>query len=218
MFMRSVAKPLTRGWLHAGTAPLALAACTVLTTLAGVTHGAGVAWACGIYLACTVLLFANSGIYHMGTGYWPQRVEGVLQSIDHANIYLLIGGTYTPLAVSLLRPVPASLLLGVVWAGVAFGIGSRIRHTPPRWILATTYVVLGWVAVAFLPQFWSAGGPAIVLLLVAGGVLYTIGAVIFSKQRPDPYPDVFGFHEIFHVCTVVGWTCHCVACFLAVLG
>jgi len=95
-------KPRLRGWIHAGTAPLALAACIVLTVLA---PGAGLKWACAVYLTCSLLLFANSGVYHIGTGHWPAKVAATLRRIDHANIYLLIAGTYTPLSAALLPPL-----------------------------------------------------------------------------------------------------------------
>jgi len=184
-------KPRLRGWIHAGTAPLALAACIVLTVLA---PGAGLKWACAVYLTCT------------------------LRRIDHANIYLLIAGTYTPLSAALLPTRTATLVLGIVWAGAAIGTATNLlwMHAP-RWFTTALYIILGWVAVWFLPQFWQAGGPAIVWLLVAGGVTYTLGAIVYARKTPDPLPHWFGFHEIFHVCTVAAWACQCVACFLAVL-
>ena len=196
-------KPRLRGWIHAGTAPLALAACIVLTVLA---PGTGLTWACAIYLTCSLLLFANSGVYHIGTGHWSAKVAATLRRIDHANIYLLIAGTYTPLSAALLPTRTAALVLGIVWVGAAIGTATNLlwMHAP-RWFT--------W----FLPQFWRTGGPAIVWLLVAGGVIYTLGAVVYARKTPDPSPRWFGFHEIFHVCTVAAWVCQCVACFLAVL-
>ena len=205
-------KPHLRGWIHACTAPLALAACIVLTVLA---PGAGRTWACVAYLVSSLLLFANSGVYHISSGRWTRRVSVVLQSFDHSNIFLLIAGTYTPLSVALLSTGIAAAVLGIVWGGALLGIVKcLVWRSAPRWFSTVLYVALGWVAFWFLPQFWVAGGPAIVCLLIAGGVLYTIGGVIYVRQHPDP----FGFHEIFHLCTVAGWACHCVACYLAVLG
>ena len=208
-------KPRLRGWIHAGTAPLALAACIVLTVLA---PGAGLKWACAVYLTCSLLLFANSGVYHIGTGHWPAKVAATLRRIDHANIYLLIAGTYTPLSAALLPTRTATLVLGIVWAGAAIGTATNLlwMHAP-RWFTTALYIILGWVAIWFLPQFWQAGGPAIVWLLVAGGVTYTLGAIVYARKTPDPLPHRFGFHEIFHVCTVAAWACQCVACFLAVV-
>ena len=210
-----IIKPRLRGWIHAGTAPLALAACIVLTVLA---PGAGLMWACATYLTCSLLLFANSGVYHISNGHLPRKVSTTLQSLDHSNIFLLIA-TYTPLSVALLSTRTTALVLGIVWGGAAMGIiKCLVWPSAPRWFSTVLYVALGWVAIWFLPQFWVTGGVAIVCLLVAGGVLYTIGGVIFVRQRPDPAPRWFGFHEIFHVCTVAAWACQCVACYLAVLG
>ncbi|MDO4900647.1 hemolysin III family protein [Actinomyces sp.] len=209
-------KPRLRGWIHACTAPLALAACIVLTALA---PGAGLKWACAAYLACSLLLFTNSGIYHISSGHFPRTVSAVLQRFDHANIYLLIAGTYTPLSVALLEATTARLVLGIVWAGAALGIlTTMLWPTAPRRLGTLFYILLGWVALWFLPQFWVAGGPTIFWLLVTGGVVYTVGGIIYARKRPDPFPRWFGFHEIFHVCTVAAWVCHCVACYLAVLG
>ena len=209
-------KPHLRGWIHACTAPLALAACIVLTILAPT---AGKSWACAAYLACSLLLFTNSGVYHISNGHLSRRVSATLQSFDHSNIFLLIAGTYTPLSVALLSTRAAALVLSIVWGGALLGIiKCMVWRSAPRWLSTVLYVALGWVAFWFLPQFWFTGGPAIVGLLVAGGLLYTIGGVIYVRQRPDPWPEWFGFHEIFHLCTVAGWACHCVACYLAILS
>lgn len=208
-------KPRLRGWIHACTTPLALAACIVLTVLA---PGAARTWASAVYLVCSLLLFGNSGIYHLSNGHWPARVSAVLQRIDHANIYLLIAGTYTPLSVSLLPARTAALVLGIVWGGAAAGIVLTLAwRGVPRWIMTGLYILLGWVAIWFLPSFWRAGGPAIVWLLIAGGLVYTVGGLVYARRRPDPFPRWFGFHEIFHACTVAAWVCQCVACYLAVL-
>ena len=213
--MVAALKPRLRGWIHAGTASLALAACIVLTALA---PGAALTWASAVYLTCSLLLFANSGVYHIGNGHWSDRVTAVLRRIDHANIFLLIAGTYTPLSVALLPASSAALVLGIVWAGAAIGTATNLLWmSAPRWFTAGLYVVLGWVALWFLPQFWISGGPAIVWLLVAGGVVYTLGAVVYARRLPDPSPHWFGFHEVFHVCTVAAWACQCVACYLAIL-
>ncbi len=196
-------------------APTGLAACIVLTALA---PSAALSWASAVYLTCSLLLFANSGVYHIGNGHWSARVTSVLRRIDHANIYLLIAGTYTPLSVALLPGPTAALVLGIVWAGAAIGTATNLLWmSAPRWFTAGLYVVLGWVAIWFLPQFWRSGGPAIVWLLVAGGIIYTLGAVVYARKAPDPSPRWFGFHEVFHVCTVAAWACQCVACYLAIL-
>ncbi len=209
-------KPKLRGWIHAITAPLALAACIVLTVLAPTTT---LKIGSGVYLACSLLLFANSGVYHISNGHFPAKVSQLLRRIDHANIYLLIAGTYTPLALALMTPDHQGLVLGIIWTGAVIGMVANVCWiTAPRWLFTILYVVLGWVAVWFIPELYRAGGAAIVVLIAAGGVIYTLGAVVYALKKPDPLPRWFGFHEIFHACTVAAWVCQCIACYMAVLG
>lgn len=209
-------KPKLRGWIHAITAPLALAACIVLTVLAPT---ATLKIGSAVYLACSLLLFANSGVYHISNGHFPIKVSQLLRRIDHANIYLLIAGTYTPLALALMTPDHQRLVLGIIWTGAVIGMVANVCWiTAPRWLFTILYVVLGWVAVWFIPELYRAGGAAIVVLIAAGGVIYTLGAVVYALKKPDPLPRWFGFHEIFHACTVAAWVCQCIACYMAVLG
>lgn len=209
-------KPKLRGWIHAITAPLALAACIVLTVLAPTTT---LKIGSAVYLACSLLLFANSGVYHISNGHFPVKVSQLLRRIDHANIYLLIAGTYTPLALALMTPDHQRLVLGIIWVGAVIGMVANVCWiTAPRWLFTILYVVLGWVAVWFIPELYRAGGAAIVILIAAGGVIYTLGAVVYALKKPDPLPRWFGFHEIFHACTVAAWVCQCIACYMAVLG
>lgn len=209
-------KPKLRGWIHAITAPLALAACIVLTVLAPTTT---LKIGSAVYLACSLLLFANSGVYHISNGHFPVKVSQLLRRIDHANIYLLIAGTYTPLALALMPPDHQRLVLGIIWTGAVIGMVANVCWiTAPRWLFTILYVVLGWVAVWFIPELYRAGGAAIVILIAAGGVIYTLGAVVYALKKPDPLPRWFGFHEIFHACTVAAWVCQCIACYMAVLG
>lgn len=209
-------KPKLRGWIHAITAPLALAACIVLTVLAPTTT---LKIGSAVYLACSLLLFASSGVYHISNGHFPIKVSQLLRRIDHANIYLLIAGTYTPLALALMTPDHQRLVLGIIWTGAVIGMVANVCWiTAPRWLFTILYVVLGWVAVWFIPELYRAGGAAIVVLIAAGGVIYTLGAVVYALKKPDPLPRWFGFHEIFHACTVAAWVCQCIACYMAVLG
>ncbi|MDK6830420.1 hemolysin III family protein [Actinomycetaceae bacterium UMB8039B] len=206
-------KPHLRGWLHLVTAPLSLAASIVLICLAPTTP---TKWASAVYLASSLLLFGISALYHRF--YWKPNWELVWKRLDHSNIFLLIAGTYTPLSVALLARHDAMVLLSIVWIGAVIGILINLFWpTAPRRLSTLIYVVLGWTAVAYLPQLWSAGGPAIVWLIVAGGILYTLGAIVYATKRPDPSPTWFGFHEIFHAFTVAAWACHCVGVYLAVL-
>lgn len=208
------AKPLARGWIHTVMAPLAAALGAVLV-VAAPTAAARIAVA--VFAFTTVLLFTVSAIYHRGT--WAPGPMATLRRLDHANIFLVIAGTYTPLAVTLLPARTAAILLAVVWAGALAGIGARVfwLHAP-RWFYVPVYVALGWVAVWFLPSFHAAGGPAVVWLVIAGGLGYTLGALAYGFRWPDPSPRYFGYHEIFHVGTVIGYVCHAAAVLLAILA
>ena len=209
-----VVKPHLRGWFHLVATPLALIASTVLVVLAPTPATTA---ASAVFLATSLILFGVSAAYNRI--YWAPRWELLMKRLDHSNIFLLIAGTYTPLAVALLREPDRTILLVVIWGGALLGVLlSVFWPTAPRWLSTVVYVLLGWVAVWYLPELWSAVGPAVVLLILAGGVLYTAGAVVYALKRPDPSPVWFGFHEIFHLCTVLAWACHCVAVYLAVLG
>lgn len=167
-----------------------------------------------IFGAATVILFGTSAVYHRGT--WSPQVTAVLRRLDHSNIFLVIAGTYTPLAVLLLPESTARMLLWLVWGGAVLGLLARVFWlSAPRWLYVPIYVALGWVAVGFLPAFWSSGGAAIALLVIAGGLGYTLGAAAYGFKRPNPVPGWFGFHEIFHVGTVIGYGCHAAAIALA---
>lgn len=206
------AKPRLRGWIHAVMTPVALVVALVLTigapTLTGTVTSA-------VFGVATVLLFGTSAVYHRGT--WSPQMAGVLRRVDHSNIFLVIAGTYTPLAALLLPEETARLLLWIVWGGAVLGLLARVFWLgAPRWLYVPIYLALGWVAVGFLPAFWSSGGPAIALLVIIGGMGYTLGAVAYGFKRPNPVPGWFGFHEIFHTGTVIGYTCHAIAIGLAV--
>jgi hemolysin III len=209
----SVVKPRLRGWLHAGMAPLALAAGIVLTCLAstkaGVVGGS-------VFLAASVLLFGTSGIYHRGT--WGPRGHAVLRRMDHANIYVFIAATYTPLALILLDGASQVILLTVIWAAALGGLFFRLFWlSAPRWLYTVLYVVMGWTALGWLGAFYHAAGLAVLILIMAGGICYTLGAVVYARKWPNPSPSWFGFHEIFHVGTIGGFACHCVAIFMITL-
>jgi len=206
-------KPKLRGWIHAVTFPLALAAGIVLIVLAPATAPK---IASLVFAISSWLLFGTSAVYHLGN--WGPTVKAALRRWDHSNIFLIIAGTYTPLAVMLLPKHTAELLLIIVWAGAILGLGARmIWLSAPRWLYVPIYIALGWVAVWFLPSFWRAGGAAVVWLVIAGGLAYTLGAVVYGLKRPNPSPKWFGFHEIFHSFTVAGFACHFVAVMMAVL-
>jgi hemolysin III len=135
-----------------------------------------------------------------------------LRRIDHANIYLIIAGTYTPFAVLALPPDQGRTLLLIVWSGATAGVVLRVFWTAaPRWLTTLLYVVVGWIAVFFLPGLIEGAGAPAVTLIIIGGVLYTGGAVVYATRRPNPSPTFFGFHEVFHAFTVAAFTSHYIA-------
>ncbi|QBR73882.1 PAQR family membrane homeostasis protein TrhA [Microbacterium sediminis] len=202
-------KPSWRGWIHAGTFPVAIAAGIVLICLA---QGSTAKWASAVFMASSLLLFGNSAVYHRFD--WGPRVKAVLKRIDHANILILIAGTYTPIALLALPSREGVLLLSLVWAGAVAGILFRVLWIgAPRWLYVALYLALGWAAVMYMPQLFRAN-LAMVILVIVGGALYTIGAVVYAMKRPNPIPRHFGFHEIFHVCTVLAFLCHWTAALL----
>ncbi len=212
--MAQAVKPKLRGWLHLGMVPVALAAAITLVALAPTTPGRIAATIFGI---TAVLMFGTSALYHRG--HWSARTGRLLKRLDHANIFLIIAGTYTPFAVLLLPPGQDSTLLWLAWGGAVIGVAFRIFWVgAPRWLYTPVYVALGWVAVFYLPSFLERGGPAVLALIATGGLLYTLGAVIYGTKRPNPSPRWFGFHEVFHAFTVAAFITHYVAASLAVYG
>ena len=200
-------KPRLRGWLHACTAPLALAAGVVLVVLAPSTAAkAGGA----VFLAASVLLFGTSGLYHRRI--WGPRGEAVMRRLDHANIYVFIAASYTPMALLMLEGGSRVLLLSLIWSAALGGLFFRLFWLDaPRWLYTALYIVMGWAAVGWMGAFYAAGGPAVLLLILLGGLFYTGGAVVYARKRPDPSPTWFGYHEIFHAGTVLGFASHYVA-------
>ena len=194
-------KPKLRGWLHAGMFPASIAAGIVLICLADSTQAR---FACAVYSASAWMLFGISGLYHRFN--WGPRGEAVLRRLDHSNIFLIIAGSYTPFTILLLSGGRRELLLWLVWAGALAGIAFRVFWVgAPRWLYTPCYIALGWAAVFFLPDFLRTGGIAVVVLLVVGGLLYSAGGVIYGLKRPNPSPRWFGFHEVFHLCTLAAF-------------
>jgi hemolysin III len=196
-------KPTWRGWIHAATAPLALVLGVVLVVLA---DGAVATWSTAVFALSGVLLFGVSAVYHRF--HWQERTRVVLKRLDHANIFLLIAGSYTPIAMLTLPSPTDWILLSVIWGGALLGIAFRVFWLgAPRWLYVPIYLALGWAAVAFMGQIWAANA-ATAILTIAGGLAYTVGAVFYGLKKPNPFPGHFGFHEIFHVCTVIAFGCH----------
>lgn len=208
-------KPAMRGWIHLVATPLALAAGVVLICLA---KQPGLKWACAVFMTSSLILFGNSALYHVGN--WSKKVTDVLRRIDHVNIFLLIAGTYTPVAFGL-DSFWRTLIISTIWAATAVAMLIHVVWiNAPRWLYTLVYIIFGVSGVAYLSLFWLSpyAGPVIVWLIVAGGLCYILGALIYARRWPDPWPRVFGFHEIFHSATVAGYACHMVAIFFVVVA
>ena len=172
--------------------------------------------AVAVYAVATTLLFTVSATYHRGT--WSPRTHGWLKRFDHANIFLLIAGTYTPFTVILLEGGQQAALLWIVWSAAALGVAFRVLWVgAPRWLYVPAYVALGWTAVFFLPDFAQVGGVAVLVLLTLGGAFYTVGGLVYALRRPDPFPTWFGFHEVFHALTLGAYVVQYVAVVIVVV-
>jgi hemolysin III len=211
-------KPKLRGWLHLATAPLTLAAGIVLIAL---SPTATTRWGSAVYVASAVLLFSTSALYHRG--HWSPRVGTLLRRFDHANIFLLIAGSYTPFSLMLLSGTDRVVMLALVWSGALLGVAFRVLWIgAPRWLHTPVYMALGCAAVFFLPQFAHGAerlgvgvGVAIMVLIAVGGALYLMGGVVYGFRRPDPWPRFYGFHEVFHTLTIIAFATHYVGVSLA---
>ncbi|HET6949102.1 MAG TPA: hemolysin III family protein [Acidimicrobiales bacterium] len=206
-------KPRLRGALHLGAFPVSLVSGAVLVL--AVADEPAERWGCLVYALATAVLFGVSALYHRGT--WDPGTRALLRRLDHSNIFLMIAGTYTPASVALLEGTERTVVLTVVWIGALAGIVFRVAWlSAPAWLYTPFYVALGWVAVTVLPSLADAGGGGVVALIVLGGVAYSVGGVVYALKRPDPVPHVFGYHEVFHACTLIGFVAHYAAVVLAV--
>lgn len=194
-------KPLLRGWSHAAAAVAAIVTTFTLFALCGDDRPRALTML--VFGASMILLYAVSATYHIGR--WQPRTERILRAVDHANIYVLIAGTFTPMCFNVLSGSFRTTMLTLMWSVAAAGvIVSVFTDHLPRWLTASLYVGMGWIGVVVLPAFsthlpWQALG-----LVLGGGLLYTTGAVVYARQRPDPYPEVFGYHEVFHLFVIGG--------------
>jgi len=203
----ALGKPRLRGVLHQAAFLIALAVAPVLILGAdGTRRRAAAAVFSGAVAAC----FGASALYHRVT--WTPRVRLWMRRVDHAGVYLLIAGTYTPVSLLALRGDWRPVVLTIVWAGAAAAIMLRFLWVEaPKWLAAVIGIALGWVAVVALPQLVARLNPAAVILIIVGGLAYTAGALVYVRRRPDPLPAVFGYHELFHALTIAAVACHYVA-------
>jgi hemolysin III len=210
----AIVQPLLRGVLHHVAFWIALVAGYVLVAE---VDGAQRRLAAGVFAVSVAACFGASALYHRGR--WRPAVRVWLRRVDHAGIYLMIAGTYTPVALVALHGDWRPAVLGVVWAGAAVAIVVKfVWIGAPRWLAATLGLILGWIAAAALPQLFRNLDGAAFALLAAGGLAYTAGALVYARGRPDPVPAVFGYHELFHALTIVGVTCQYTAIAFFVLN
>jgi hemolysin III len=193
-------KPRLRGVSHqwAFLVSIGLGIALVITAPSGRATAAA-----AIYAACVMTLFGTSALYHRTNWRRPSAYRW-MRRVDHSAIFLLIAGSYTPFALLALDGTLADVILVVVWSGAIGGIVLKLLWIDaPNWVAALIYVLLGWVMVAAAPGLVSAVGVTASTLVGAGGLLYTIGAVVYARHKPDPVPTVFGYHEVFHLLVIV---------------
>ena len=197
-------KPKLRGVLHAATWPLAFFGFLVMIVVAdSIKVRAGAA----VFMVSALTLFGTSAIYHVG--FWSEVNKARWKRADHANIFVLIAGSYTPFALLLLDERNAWTLLSLVWGSTVLGGLFRVFWVgAPRWLYVPLYIAMGWAAIFWISDFKEAGGTAVLTLLAVGGGLYTLGALVYGFKKPDPWPNWFGFHEVFHSLTIAAFIVH----------
>jgi hemolysin III len=204
-------KPHLRGWLHAATAPLALAAGIVLVVLSPTPL---TRLGSAVFALSALALFTASATMHRGN--WSLRTATWLRRLDHSSIFLLIAGSYTPFTLLLLEGRERATLLAIAWGGALVGILFRLFWVgAPRWLYTPVYIALGWAAVFYFPAFFESASAAVISCLIVGGALYTVGGVIYGFRWPDPSPRWFGFHEVFHTLTIAAFVTHYVGVSIA---
>jgi hemolysin III len=200
-------KPRLRGVFHQYAFFVSLGTGALLVLLAATTRAAV---ATSVYAASVSALFGVSALYHRVT--WTGSARRRMRRLDHAMIFLLIAGTYTPVGLLVLKGTLASVVLAVVWGGALAGIVLELAWArAPRWLGGVVYLALGWVAVVAMPQLFARLGVAGGLLILAGGLVYSAGAAVYAMRRPDPVPAVFGYHEVFHLLVIAGVAAHFLA-------
>jgi hemolysin III len=215
--LSEVLKPRMRGWLHTYAAIVSVITGATLITVAAALRGGAAGWSTAVYAGTVTALFSTSALYHRLR--WSPRAHGVMKRLDHSMIFVFIAGTYTPFAALTLPRASSVAVLIVVWTGALFGVVLKSAWPDaPRALSVPLYVALGWVAVFVLPQLLHHFGVATLVLISVGGLIYTLGALAYGFRRPNPYPGTFGFHEVFHLCTLVAAACHYVAVWLAVFA
>lgn len=207
-------KPRMRGWLHLWSFVASIAAGATLISVSAALVGGAAALAATVYTVTILGLFGTSSLYHRRT--WrSERSRSVMKRLDHSMIFLFIAGTYTPIIALTMEPDRARFVLTIIWVGALAGVALKTRWPhAPTWVGVPIYLALGYVAVFVLPDLLRGGGVAALVLILVGGLLYTVGAVFYATRWPNPWPRTFGFHEFFHSATVLAAICHHVAIWL----
>jgi len=201
-------RPRLRGVIHQAAFAVAIVVGALLIAYAD--EDARTRAAAAIFAASVAAMFGASALYHRVT--WSPRVRPWMRRLDHAGIYLLIAGSYTPVGLISLHGTLQRVVLAIVWTGAAAAILLKFAWVgAPKWLAAVIGIALGWVGVAAMPQVFQSAGAVAVSLLAVGGLAYTAGAIVYAVRRPDPVPLVFGYHEVFHALTIVAVACQYVA-------
>ncbi|MFT4125545.1 MAG: hemolysin III family protein [Gordonia sp. (in: high G+C Gram-positive bacteria)] len=218
LFTPVAERPRLRGVIHQYAAFVAVVAGIAVVVGAAIMAGAGAALACSVYAVTVVGLFATSASYHRIAWRTP-AAQVRMKRADHSMIFVFIAGSYTPFcAIALPDPV-RSWVLGTVWTGALAGVALKLSWPhAPRWLGVTLYILLGWVILAVGPSLLNHTGWPVLILLAAGGLLYSVGGVFYALRWPEPWPGVFGHHEVFHLCTAIAALLHYVAVWLVLIG
>jgi hemolysin III len=197
-------RPLLRGVLHFYAAIAAVVGAAVLLLVAGSAR----AYVGGaIFAASLILLYGTSAAYHRIT--WTPLMRGLMRRLDYSMIFVLIAGTYTPFCLVVLPNAWGITMLSVIWGVAGGGVLVRVAWpTAPKWLAVSLYVIVGWLALIAAWELAARLDPSPLVLLVLGGALYTLGGVIYAVRRPNPWPRVFGYHEIFHLLVILGSVVH----------
>jgi hemolysin III len=209
-------KPRLRGVLHYWSFLVSVAAGATLVAVSAATVSATAGWATAVYSATVLAMFGVSALYHRR--WWVSlRVRAWMKRLDHSMIFVFIAGTYTPFTLLAMPQPTGYVVLSVVWGGAVLGVALKLLWpNAPRWLGTPIYIALGWVAVFVLPDLLHHAGVAALVLLLVGGLFYTLGAVFYATRWPNPWPRVFGHHEFFHAATVLAALSHYIAIWLAI--
>lgn len=205
--MKKIFREPASGFSHLIGALLSVAALAVLLYVAIRNQDVWEIVSFSVFGASMILLYTASTVYHLVNS--SEKVIRILQKLDHSMIFVLIAGTYTPVCLTLLRGATGYTLLSVIWSCALVGIVMKMFFfNIPRWLYTGIYIMMGWIAVFAVVPLYRAAGLQAILWLLAGGILYTVGGIIYAIKRPNIIPDWLGFHEIFHIFVILGSVSH----------